>query len=81
MYLIRSIILLYILSFSFAANAIENSSGIFTGYNFVTIKVGVVQPTSLGGNAGLNTGGTTYTTGALIGKKFMDRFALDIEYM
>jgi opacity protein-like surface antigen len=51
------------------------------GYNFVTIKGGLVSPTSLGGTSGLNTGGVTYTGGIAVGRKFEQFFAIELEYM
>lgn len=50
-------------------------------YNFVTLKGGLVNPTPLGGNSGLDQGKDTYTAGLSIGRKFEDRFAVEVEYM
>lgn len=50
-------------------------------YNFVTLKAGLVNPTPLGGNTGLNVGNDTYTAGLSVGRKFEDRYALEFEYM
>lgn len=51
-------------------------------YNFVTVKAGLVAPAApLKGNSNLNTGNNTYTAGILVGRKMMDRFSVDMEYM
>lgn len=50
-------------------------------YNFATLKGGLVNPTPLGGNSGLDVGNDTYTVGLSVGRKFEDRFAVELEYM
>jgi len=79
--LITPAILSCVLPFAFSANALDAAPENTADYNFATIKAGLVQPTSLGGNSGLNTGDTTYAAGALVGRKFMDMFSVDLEYM
>lgn len=49
-------------------------------YNFFTVKAGIAQPTNLGNTAASN-GSTTYTAGTVLGRKFMDIFSVDGEYM
>lgn len=51
-------------------------------YNFVTVKGGIVSPASAPeGTSDLNTGNSTWTAGALVGRKIQDRFSVDVEYM
>lgn len=53
----------------------------YIDYNFVTIKAGLVNPTPLDGNSGLNEGNDTYTLGLSVARKYEDRFTLELEYM
>ena len=50
-------------------------------YNFIKLKAGIIKPTPLERNTGLNVGNTTYTTGFTLGRKFYDLLSLDLEYM
>lgn len=61
------------------ANA--SDPGNFTPYKFVGIKAGLVQPTPLYGNTGLDTGKPTSAAGFLIGTKFHEIISVDLEYM
>lgn len=61
------------------ANAADPES--FAPYNFVGVKAGLVQPTPLYGNTGLDTGKPTSTAGILIGTKFHKILSIDLEYM
>ena len=73
-----------ILSCTLAANvaSAEFMQSDVMDYNFVTVKGGIVSPASAPeGNSGLNTGNSTWTAGALVGRKFQDRFSVDVEYM
>ncbi len=53
----------------------------FTPYKFAGVKAGIVQPTPLYGNTGLDTGEPTSAAGALIGIKFHKMLSVDLEYM
>lgn len=53
----------------------------FIPYSFVGLKAGIVQPTPLYGNTGLDTGDPTSAAGALVGIKFHKILSLDLEYM
>ncbi len=55
----------------------------FANSNFVELKAGVDQPTALQGNTVLQnaTAATTYVGGIAVGKRFMDKFSVDLEYM
>ena len=79
--LIKPVVLSLSLPLAFSANAWEPVAENATEYNFATVKAGGVFPTSLEGNSGLNTGGTTYTAGFEMGRKFMDRYSVGFEYM
>lgn len=61
------------------ANA--SSTKEFTPYKFAGVKAGMVQPTPLYGNTGLDIGETTSAAGALIGVKFHKILSIDLEYM
>ena len=67
--------------FAFSANAWEPVPANATDYNFATIKAGIAQPTNLGGNTGLDTANTAPTAGILVGRKMMDMFSIDLEYL
>ncbi len=67
--------------FAFSANAWEPVPADATDYNFATVKAGIAQPTNLGGNSGLDTGNVSSTAGILVGRKMMDMFSVDLEYM
>ncbi len=79
--LITPAILSCVLPFAFSANAWEPVADNATDYNFATVKAGIAQPTNLGGNSGLDTGNVTYSAGILAGRKMMDMFSIDVEYM
>lgn len=53
----------------------------YIDYNFITLKAGLINPTPLDGNSGLNVGNDTYTLGLSVARKYEDRFALELEYM
>jgi len=48
---------------------------------YFKVKVGILQPTLLGGNTGLNNAPTTYTMGLALGRKIDDLVSVDVEYM
>ena len=78
-----AIISLAILS-SCAVNAISllpASTG--TDYNYVGVRAGGVFPGNTRGNSDLQSvsADTTYTAGIAVGRKIMDRFSVEIEYM
>lgn len=50
-------------------------------YNYVSIKAGIIQPTSLYGNTGLKAGKSTYSAGFSIGRQFHELLSVDAEYM
>lgn len=52
-------------------------------YLYFTLKAGSVMPTTYRDNSPVSgsSGDTTYTVGAAFGKKFIDRLALELEYM
>lgn len=79
--IIKPVVLSLSLPLAFSASAWEPVAENATEYNFATVKAGGVFPTSLEGNAGLNTGGSTYTAGFEFGRKFMDRYSVGLEYM
>lgn len=69
-----------------AASANANSSHSkynepMADYNFATFKIGLVSPTSLGGNSGLETSDTTYTGGFAVGRRMHERYSVELEYM
>ena len=70
-----------LMSLPLAANSAETSMFDCDKCNFVEIKAGVDQPTTLRGSSNLNTGDTTYVAGFEVGRKFMDQFALSAEYI
>lgn len=78
--LIKPVILSITLPLSFSALAWEPVKANATEYNFVVVKAGGVFPTSLEGNSGLNTGDTTYAAGFEVGRKFMNLYAVSLEY-
>lgn len=82
-HLIKPMVVTLACAAAFSANAHEHKHKheAEKEYNYATIKAGVVSPTSMSGNAGLNTGDTTYTTGFSVGRKFQERFAVELEYM
>ncbi|MEK6733725.1 MAG: OmpW family outer membrane protein [Pseudomonadota bacterium] len=51
--------------------------------NFVDVKVGVDQPTNLKGNSTLsgNSAGPVFVGGIAVGRKFMDTYSVDLEFM
>jgi opacity protein-like surface antigen len=79
--LIKPAVLSLALPLAFSASAWEPAKTSASDYNFATVKVGGVFPTSLEGNAGLNTGDSAYTGGLEFGRKIMDRYAVSFEYM
>ncbi len=48
--------------------------------NFVTLRVGIDQPTVSENNANIANVKTTYVGGIEVGRKFLDRFAVSLEY-
>lgn len=80
-HLIKPMVITLACAATFSANAHEHKHEAEKEYNYATIKGGVVSPTSMSGNSGLNTGDTTYTTGFSVGRKFQERFAVELEYM
>lgn len=79
--IIKPIVLSLSLPLAFSASAWEPVAENAAEYNFATVKAGGVFPTSLEGNSGLNTGDSTYTAGFELGRKFMNRYSVGLEYM
>lgn len=82
--LIKPVVLSVACVLAASANAGESRSKYenkMEDYNFATLKAGLVSPTALGGNSGLDTGDTTYTAGFSVGRKMQERFAVELEYM
>ena len=54
-----------------------------TEYNYVGIKAGISKPNNISGNSDLQSvsNDPSYAMGVLIGRKFMDRFGVEFEYM
>ena len=68
--------ILLIIPAAYASDA-EN----FKPFNFIGIKAGIVQPTPLHGNTGLDVGKPTSAAGINMGIKFHKILSADIEYM
>ena len=79
--LIKPAILSLSLPLAFSASAWEPIAENATEYNFATVKIGGVFPTNLKGNSRLNSGDTVYTGGFEVGRKFMNRYSVGLEYM
>jgi opacity protein-like surface antigen len=78
--LIKPLAITCLLSCALTANAKENLTNKSRDYNYFKVKAGSVQPTTLDGNSGLNTGDSTFIAGFAVARKFMDQFAAEIEY-
>ncbi len=76
----RIVNIFMILAVSFAAKAIDENKNIELN-NFIGIKAGIIQPTPLYGNTGMDTGKNTFATGIKIGRKLFNFFSIDIEYI
>jgi len=79
--LIKAVALLCLPLQSLAATPTNDSMLSCDKCNYVELKGGVVQPTTLQGNSGLGVGDTTYTFGFAVGRKFKDQFGVELEYM
>ncbi len=67
-----------VMATSLSCNASEAS---LQDYYFATVKAGIFSPAaSPDGNSNLNKGDSGFTGSILAGRKFMDRYSLDIEY-
>ena len=69
--LIKPIVVSCLLPLAIAANAEDN---------FVTIRAGIDQPTVAENNSNIANVKTTYVGGIEVGRKFLDRFAVSLEY-
>ena len=61
----------------------DNESHTRANYSYFGIKAGIALPTNLNGNSQLSgqSGDATSSYSAFVGKKFMDIFSVEIEYM
>lgn len=75
-----SFILAPLVSLSMVANAEDNNVVNKSEYNFATLRFGVDQPITSGGNANIDNAEATYQAGVEVGRKFMDIFAVGFEY-
>jgi opacity protein-like surface antigen len=81
--IIRPMALSCLMSLPLIAVASASSAAGGDKLNFVDVKIGVDQPTTLNGNSALSgsTANTTYVGGIAVGRQVMDRLAVDLEYM
>jgi opacity protein-like surface antigen len=81
--IIRPVALSCLMSLPLIALSAVSSAASGDKLNFIDLKAGVDQPTVLNGNSTLSnsTANATYVAGIAMGRKFMDRLAVDIEYM
>lgn len=69
---------------SLTANAaIFDKSTSTTDFYYADIKAGMIAPSTIQGNSDLQsvTPNTSYTAGFALGRKFMDRFGAELQYM
>lgn len=81
--LVKPIVATLLLPLSASAMSFGDGPKSDTDYFYAGLKTGAVIPGNTQGNSDLQsvTGNSTYTVGASAGMKFMDRFAVELEYM
>lgn len=81
--LLKPLTLSILLPLGITANAAMDSSVAQKDFFYVDAKGGAIAPSTTQGNSDLQsvTPNSTYTLGLAFGKKFMDRFGAELEYM
>lgn len=75
------ILLISSVSASFAADVLNPESTDSLKNYYLKVKSGIVQPTVMNGNTGLNNGSAAYTGGLSIGRIINDFISFDLEYI
>jgi opacity protein-like surface antigen len=80
---IKPVIATLLLPLGASAMSMGNGPASDTDYFYAGVKAGTVMPGNTQGNSDLQsvTGDKTYTAGVSFGRKFQDRFAVELEYM
>ncbi len=78
--LIKPIVVSCLLPLALTANAEDKMFDNKADHNFFMIKAGVDQPTVGSNNANIANVKTTFVGGFEVGRKFMERFAVSVEY-